>query len=104
MIWSKEETLSREEIERIQLERLKETVSYIYEKSSPYRKKMDEAGVKPDDIQTLEDLQKMPFTYKADFRDHYPMGMFAVDKKRSCSFSCKFRNDRKTNGSWIYET
>lgn len=81
MIWSKEETLSREEIERIQLERLKETVSYIYEKSSPYRKKMDEAGVKPDDIQTLEDLQKMPFTYKADFRDHYPMGMFAVDKK-----------------------
>ena len=42
---------------------------------------MDEAGVKPDDIQTLEDLQKMPFTYKADFRENYPMGMFAVDKK-----------------------
>lgn len=81
MIWSKEETLSREEIEKIQLERLKETVSYIYEKSIPYRQKMDEEGVKPEDIRTLNDLQKMPFTYKSDFRDHYPMGMFAVDKK-----------------------
>lgn len=81
MIWAKEETLARDEIENIQLEKLKDTVAYIYEKSGPYRKKMDEAGVKPEDIQTLKDLHKMPFTYKSDFRDHYPMGMFAVDKK-----------------------
>lgn len=81
MIWAKEETLAREEIEKLQLDKLKDTVAYIYEKSAPYRKKMDEAGVKPADIQTLADLKKLPFTYKADFRDHYPMGMFAVDKK-----------------------
>lgn len=81
MIWAKEETLAREEIEKIQLDRLKETAAYIYEKSAPYRKKMDEAGVKPEDIQSLDDLKKMPFTYKSDFRDNYPMGLFAVDKK-----------------------
>lgn len=81
MIWSKEETLSRSEIEAIQLKKLKETVRYIYEKVAPYRQKMDEAGVKPEDIQSLEDLTNLPFTYKADFRDNYPMGLFAVDRK-----------------------
>ena len=81
MIWSKEETLSRSEIEAIQLKKLKETVRYIYEKVAPYRQKIDEAGVKPEDIQSLEDLTKLPFTYKADFRDNYPMGLFAVDRK-----------------------
>lgn len=81
MIWAKEETLPREEIEKIQLSKLKETVSYIYGRVAPYREKMDAAGVRPEDIQTLGDLDKLPFTYKADFRDHYPMGLFAVEKK-----------------------
>ena len=45
------------------------------------RDKMDAAGIKPDDVQTLEDLKRLPFTYKADFRDNYPDGLFAVDKK-----------------------
>ena len=83
MIWAKEETLPREEIERIQLTKLKDTVRYIYDRVKPYREKMDMAGVRPEDIQTLEDLKKLPFTYKADFRDHYPDGLFAVDKKKS---------------------
>ena len=65
MIWAKEETLPREEIEKIQLDKLKTTVSYIYDRVKPYRDKMDAAGVKPEDIQTLEDLKKLPFTYKA---------------------------------------
>ena len=86
MIWAKEETLPRAEIEKIQLERLKETVHYIYEKVEPYREKMGAAGVKPEDIQTLDDLKKLPFTYKADFRDHYPTGLFAVDKKELVRF------------------
>lgn len=81
MIWAKEETLPREEIEKIQLVKLKETVSYIYEKQAMYRGKMDAAGVKPEEIRTLDDLKKLPFTYKADFRDNYPTGMFAVEKK-----------------------
>ena len=89
-------------LKKIQLERLKETVSYIYERVEPYRRKMDEANVKPDDIQSLDDLKKMPFTYKADFRENYPTGLFAVEK-RICSFSCKFRNNRKADGCRIYE-
>ena len=80
MIWSKEETLPREEIEKIQLQRLKETVSRVYEKVLPYRKKMEEAGVKPEDIKSLSDLSKLPFVVKQDLRDNYPYGLFAVDK------------------------
>lgn len=80
MIWAKEETWSREEIEAIQLDRLKETVNRIYEKVPAYRAKMDEAGVKPEHIKTLKDLEKLPFTNKSDFRDNYPDGLFAVPK------------------------
>ena len=80
MIWSKNETLPREEIEKIQLERLKETVNRVYEKVEPYRKKMDEAGIKPEDIKTLADLAKLPFVTKQDMRDNYPFGLFAVPK------------------------
>lgn len=81
MIWAKEETLSRCEIEKIQLERLKKTVKTMYDKNLPYRKKMEEKGIMPEDIKSLEDLRKLPFTVKQDFRDHYPFGMFAVPKK-----------------------
>ena len=81
MIWSKEEVLSRDEIEKIQLERLKETVSRVYEKVLPYRRKMDEAGVSPSDIKSLKDLSKLPFVTKQDLRDNYPFGLFAVPKE-----------------------
>lgn len=81
MIWSKEETLSREEIEAIQLARLRQTVSQVWEKVPPYRKKMEEAGVKPEDIKSLKDLSKLPFVTKQDMRDNYPFGLFAVDKE-----------------------
>ncbi len=80
MIWSKEETMPREQIEALQLERLKETVARVYEKVAPYRKKMDEAGVKPSDINTLADLARLPFVTKQDMRDNYPFGLFAVDR------------------------
>ena len=80
MIWAKEETLSREEIEQIQTKKLLKLVSYVYEKVEPYRKKMNDAGIKPEDIKGLSDLKKLPFTTKQDFRDNYPFGLFAVDK------------------------
>ena len=79
-IWSKEETLPREEIRKIQLERLQETVSRVYEKVEPYRKKMDDAGIKPEDIKSLDDLKRLPFVTKQDMRDNYPFGLFAVPK------------------------
>ena len=80
MIWSKEETLPREQIEALQLERLKETVSRVYAKVPAYAKKMDEVGVKPEDIKSLDDLKKLPFVTKQDMRDNYPFGLFAVPK------------------------
>lgn len=81
MIWAKEEILPRSEIEKIQLARLKETVARIYEKVPAYRKKMEEAKVQPDQIQSLDDLKRLPFTYKQDLRDNYPFGLFTVPKK-----------------------
>ncbi len=81
MIWAPEESYSREEIEAIQLRKLKETVAYIYEKVEPYRQKMDDVGIKPSDIQTLKDLQKLPMTSKKDFQENYPMGLFARPRK-----------------------
>ena len=82
MIWSKEETLPREEIEKIQLERLKETVARVYANVEPYRKKMDDAGIKPEDVQSLDDLKRLPFVTKQDMRDNYPFGLFAVPKDK----------------------
>ena len=80
MIWSKEETLPREEIEKLQLERLQETVKRVYEKVPAYRKKMEDAGVTPEDVKTLADLAKLPFVTKQDMRDNYPFGLFAVER------------------------
>ena len=82
MIYSKVETYTREQIEQIQLERLQETVSRVYEKVAPYRKKMDDLGIKPEDIKSLKDLAKLPFVTKQDLRDNYPFGLFAVEKDK----------------------
>ena len=82
MIWAKEETLPREEIERIQLTKLKDTVRYIYDRVKPYREKMDMAGVRPEDIQTLEDLKKLPFT-KLIFGIIIRMGCLRLIKRKS---------------------
>jgi len=81
MIWAKEETLPRDEIEKIQLARLKDTVLRNYNLVAPYREKMNKAGVKPEDIKSLDDIRRLPFTYKDDLRDNYPFGMFTVTKK-----------------------
>lgn len=80
MIWAKEETMSRAEMEALQLQRLQETVKRVYEKVKPYRLKMETVGVKPEDIKTLQDLKKLPFITKQDMRDNYPFGLFAVPK------------------------
>ena len=81
MIWAKEETMSRKEIEAIQLERLKDTVKRVYEHVPAYRAKMDAAGVKPEDVKSLGDVKNLPFTTKQDMRDNYPYGLFAVPRK-----------------------
>ena len=75
------ETASREEIAALQSERLVNTVKRVYENVPHYRKKMEEAGITPDDIKGIDDLYKLPFNYKQDLRDTYPYGMFAVPMK-----------------------
>ncbi len=80
-IWSKEETLNREEFEQIQLERLKYTVERVYRNVPYYKEKLGEAGIEPGDIKTLGDLPNIPFTVKDDFRKNYPFGLFASPKK-----------------------
>lgn len=80
MIWAKEETLSRDEMSTIQLQRLQETVKKVYNNVEPYRKKMEAVGITPEDIRTLDDLKRLPFTTKQDLRDHYPFGLFTAKK------------------------
>lgn len=72
------ERLSRPELESLQLERLQQTVAHAYANVPLYRRRFDEAGVAPDTIRELADIAKLPFTTKADLRDTYPFGMFAV--------------------------
>ncbi len=79
MYWNKEiECMSRKELDELKLRRLKETVFRVYSFVPSYKAKMDERGINPSDIQTLEDLDKLPFTTKQDLRDNYPFGLFAV--------------------------
>ncbi len=72
------ETMPREALAAIQLRRLQTTVERVYATVPFYRKKYDEAGVKPSDIKSLDDIQRLPFTTKQDLRDNYPFGMFAT--------------------------
>ena len=75
------ETAPREKIVKLQNERLAATVRRVYENVPFYRNKMEQAGVTPDDIRTIDDLHKLPFSYKQDLRDTYPYGLFAVPLK-----------------------
>jgi phenylacetate-CoA ligase len=79
MIFNEEfETLPREALEAIQLRRLQTLVERVYNLVPFYRKKYEASGIKPGDIKSLKDLQRLPFTTKQDLRDNYPFGMFAV--------------------------
>ncbi len=77
-LWDDAERLTPDRLRELQLERLRTTLRHAYDHVEPYRKKFDEAGVKPDDCRSLADLSRFPFTTKADLRDTYPFGMFAV--------------------------
>lgn len=72
------ETMPREGLEAIQLRRLQTTIERVYATVPHYKKSFDRAGLKPEDIRTLDDLRRIPFTVKQDLRDNYPYDMFAV--------------------------
>ena len=82
MIYQPEiETMGRAEMEALQLKRLQETVAYVYERVPMYKERLDALRVKPEDIQSLDDIRRLPFTVKDDLRDHYPYDLFAVPMK-----------------------
>ncbi|MDD9719347.1 phenylacetate--CoA ligase [Sulfitobacter sp. PR48] len=76
------EIASRDEIEALQLERMKWSLRHAYDNVPFYKSSFDAAGVHPDDLTSLADLAKFPFTVKTDLRDHYPFGMFAVPREK----------------------
>ena len=77
--WDKErECMPREQLEKHQLRKLKETVFKLYAFVPAYKEKMDKVGIKPDDINCLKDLEKLPFTTKQDLRSNYPFNLFAI--------------------------
>jgi len=76
------EKASVDELRALQWQRLKATLQHAYANSNVYRAKFDASGVHPDDVKSLQDLAKLPFTTKADLRDSYPFGMFAVPREQ----------------------
>lgn len=81
MIWNeKMECMSREDMRALQSERLVNLVKYVYDNVEFYRNRMDEQGVKPEDIKSIDDIVKLPYTTKNDLRDTYPFGLFAAPK------------------------
>ncbi|HHX23262.1 MAG TPA: phenylacetate--CoA ligase [Thermoanaerobacterales bacterium] len=83
MIWNKKwECALRKDIKEIQLKRLQDTVKTVYDNVPHYRESFDSVGVKPEDIRTLDDIKRLPFTTKDTLRDNYPFGLFAVPKNK----------------------
>lgn len=82
------ETMSREDLEALQLERLQALVKRVYKKIPFYKESFDKAGINPEDIKSLADLTKLPFTVKQDMRDAYPFGLFAVPRKDVVRVHC----------------
>lgn len=75
------ECMSREELDALQSQRLRQTVEHVYKNVPMYKERMDALGVKPEDIKSVDDITKLPFTDKPDLRDHFPDGLFAVPRK-----------------------
>ncbi len=82
MIWKEEvECMNPPELKALQSDYLKKLVAYIYKNCPAYKEKIDTAGVSPDDIKTIDDIKRLPFTTKIDMRDNYPYGLFSAPQK-----------------------
>ena len=98
MAWSREETIGREEMRRIQLGKCQKMVSYVHAKNPVYRKKLDDAGVKPGEIRSLDDVRRLPFTAKAEIRDYYPFGLFTAAQEDIVEFHATSGTTGKPKG------
>ena len=103
MIWNKKyESMQPDEMRNLQRIRLQEVLRSVYEKVPFYRQNMTMAGVRPDAVKTLKDIQQLPFTTKQDMRDNYPYGAVGFSDERDCACACVKRYHRKTDGCCIY--
>jgi phenylacetate-CoA ligase len=75
------ETLPKDQLRQLQSERLRKLVAYVYERVPFYRRQLDDAGIQPDQIRSMDDLHRLPFTRKTDLRDNYPFDLFAVPRE-----------------------
>src|SRR5579884_4227208 len=82
-VYNEIETLPREKLRKLQDELLRSMVAYVYERVPFYRDTFGRAGLKPDDIRSVEDLPKLPFTRKQDLKEHYPFGLLAVPREQT---------------------
>jgi phenylacetate-CoA ligase len=96
------ETASRDEIAALQLQRLKWSLQHAYDNVPHYRKKFDDKGVHPNDLNTLADIAKFPFTTKADLRDNYPFGLFAVPRRKGGTGACLVGHHGQTHGGGLH--
>lgn len=86
MIWNQtKECMSREQMRLLQGERLKKLVHRLYHNTPFYRNKMQQIGLTPDDIRSIDDIVKLPFTTKQDLRDNYPFGFSPLLNRRLCA-------------------
>ncbi len=85
------------ELRDLQLRRLQAVVTLAWKQVKLFRSRMDELGLAPEDIRSLDDVARLPFTQKSDLRDTYPFGLFASPMKRCCSPARLQRNYRKTD-------
>ena len=95
MIWNPSvECMDRESMRKLQSERLRKVVERVYNNCEPYRKRMEEAGVTPEDINSIDDIVKLPFTSKKDLRDYYPFGLLSAPKEEIIRIKTTVPNDK----------
>lgn len=99
--YDEEEFWSRDQIEATQLARLKNVVARVYKGCEFYRKRLDEAGVTPDSIKTLDDIEKIPMTSKDDLRSQYPLGLVIVPRNQLVRLHC---SSGTTGTPWLSPT
>jgi Coenzyme F390 synthetase len=100
MIWNpNKECMSRDEMSALQGKRLHKIVKYVYHNVPFYRNKLQEMDLTPDDIRTIDDIVKLPFTTKQDLRDNYPFGLQAAPPAKSSAFT-PLPAPRATPPSW----
>ena len=103
LIWNRPmETMDREKLAKLQGERLHKTIQRVYKNVPMYRQRMQEKGLDPNDIRTIDDLKYLPFTQKTDLRDNYPFGTVCGEPRRDSAAARVIGHDRQADSRGLY--